>query len=96
MNDEQYEMLSYKYHLKFEDIPVDQRLNKYRDLCGIIYLSNLLEDDGRDRIIHGATHGQVWVDGISTFAKLTVEQAIYLLRCGISWEEDYGSFCIFG
>lgn len=62
-----------------------QRLHPRPDICAMLYVHNFDPND-RD-IVSCAEHDEIWFD-FNAFDKLTEDDVIYLLRCGIRWDDD--------
>jgi len=79
--------------LRFENI-VDPPA-KRPDICAFLLLDKLLP--GERDIISCAEHDQIWLDiDTEELAKVaTKEDVIYLLRCGVWYEEDTESLSMF-
>ena len=89
MNFQEYNELTKDEYLRFERILESERLSKYRDVCGFMYLAQII--DGA--VIAGAEHDLIYFSGDpETF---TEDQAIYLSRCGIHFSEKYDSLIMF-
>ena len=74
-------------YLKFERIKDPP--SKRPDLCAFILLDKLFPPDKNTDIIAGAAHDEIYLDVDSEqVEKLTEEQIIYLLRCGVNYDSD--------
>lgn len=78
--------------LKFDSIPEDQRRHVRPDLCAFIYLHEKL--GGEHDVVGGAEHDEIILsfDGLD---RLSVEDVIYISRCGVRYSEEYESLCMF-
>jgi hypothetical protein len=75
---------------------IDKRLHDRPDICGLIYLDRLLPSP-KVRIIVVARHEQIWL-GTNTkdLAKVATEDdVLYLVRCGIFYDDDIDSLTMF-
>lgn len=70
---------------KFEKIPKEQRRHDRPDLCAMLYLHEKL--GGKDKMITASEHDQIWFE-FDNLDKLTEEDVIYLLRCGVFYDID--------
>lgn len=73
--------------LKFERI--NNPPFKTPELCGLVIIEKL---EG-EKVDFAAEHDKVWCGHCEK--DLTDEEAIYLLRCGILWDEEFESFYFF-
>lgn len=81
-------------YLNFGEIPDHEKLNKNSDLCGILYISKLLKNPERFDMETG--HEIIYLPNVNSLKKkLTDHDVIYLRRCGISFESDFGCFAKF-
>lgn len=85
-------------YLEFERIPAAERRHVRPDLCGMLYLHDLLAapgDVGRDAVA-GAEHDVIYLrwEG-EELAKLTDADVIYLHRCGVRYDAEAGSLAMF-
>jgi len=81
-------------YLKFERI--EKKLSRRPDIHAFILLDQLSPKPGRD-MVAAAKHDEVWlgVDVGEVAAAITREQVVDLYRCGISYDEETGSFHTF-
>ena len=79
-------------HVEFERIPEAERRHPRPDLCGLLYLHEKL--GGTGDAIEAAEHDMVYLDfdGVDNLAEADV---IYLLRCGILWDNRNESLYMF-
>ena len=68
------------------------------DICAFILLHEIMggENAGRDMVC-AAAHDQIWLDvDVEKFAeRVTEEQVVTLVRCGVMYEEDTESLSMF-
>jgi hypothetical protein len=74
-------------YFEFDSIQENEKLHKDRTLCGYLYIYNLLKEKF---FILAAEHTIIYLNSISQLKELTEENIIYLLRCGILYEYEYG------
>jgi hypothetical protein len=79
--------------LKFENIPLHNRLHDRRDLCAFLYLQEKL--GGKGTVIGGAEHDEIYLDFDNPEELLTSDDVRYVTRCGVRWDEDACSLCMF-
>lgn len=88
--------------LKSNDIPPDQRLHERADLNGFLLLHQL--DPGtlnyanrKDDILAAACHDEVFLSGdpTSVAAAATPDDVLNLIRCGVRYDRETESFCMF-
>jgi len=79
--------------LKFERVEI--KISKSPDLHAFILLSELVSLD--DDIVGAAEHDQIWlnVDCEKLAAVVTEAQLIELSRCGIRYDSESDSLCMF-
>ncbi len=75
-------------YLDFEGI--ENPPSSYRDLCGLLKLSQLLPSRKPGQIVTGAGHEAIYIRcDLDKLAKVATEDdIIYLIRCGIRYDED--------
>jgi hypothetical protein len=87
---ELFDDLSDANHLEFEKIekPKFQR----RDLCAFVKLNELVPGD--DDIVSAAEHDEIWlaIDVEELAEVITEDDIIFLLRCGVMFDE--GDDCL--
>ena len=76
--------------LKFERIKKADRRHPMKDLCGMLYLFEKLGGKVGDDAIDSAGHDQIYFSW-GKLKKLKEEDVIYLLRCGISYDDGLES-----
>ena len=79
--------------LHFERIPPDQRRHPRPDLCAMVYLHERFGGSGD--AVSCARHDEIWLDWDATACELTEEDVVYLRRCGVRFDCDNDSFCLF-
>ena len=77
--------------LKFDRIPESGRRHVRPDICAFIYLHEKV--GGTWKIIAGAEHDEIYLDGNGGEGKLTEEDVVYLTRCGVRYGES--GLCMF-
>jgi hypothetical protein len=84
----------YGEFLKFDRIPPGERRNRRPDLCAMIYLDEKLGGD-RD-VVTGADHDVIYLCWDWEEAeKLTAEDVIYVLRCGVHHSTEFECMALF-
>jgi hypothetical protein len=79
--------------LEFSRIPIDERRHKTRpDLCAFIYLDEKL--GGSRDVVSRADYDKIWLS-FKNLDKLTLEDVLYIHRCGVSYDEDDESLTMF-
>ena len=80
--------------LAFEKIPVGDRRHSRPDLCAFLYLHEKL--GGEHDMVRSAEHDEIWLDyEEEDAAKLSLDDLIYLHRCGVRHDSDTGRLCMF-
>jgi len=79
---------------KFDQI--QDKLSQRRDLCAFMYLDKLIPDQN-GKIISCAEHDEIYLEvDISELAKVaTEEDVLFLLRCGVRYDSELESLCMF-
>ena len=83
-------------YLKFDKIsdkPYDSP-----DLCAFHMIYQFLKKEYRHKdIIGAAEHDEIYLCDLDELdlTNLTEDVIIYLIRCGVRYSEDFGSFCMF-
>lgn len=72
-------------HLKFERIPDHERPYKQPDLCAFVYLAGKLPCVGD--VVSDASHDEIYL-GFEELERLTEEDVLYIVRCGVMYDED--------
>ena len=92
LTEEQLEDLFDKHedeYLNFEKIPKAQRRHHRPDICAFIFIDEKMP--GKGDIISGSRFDEYTIDaGPENYDDpwpLTEDDVIYLLRCGISWQD---------
>lgn len=76
-------------HGQFDRIPIEERRHPRSDICACIYLHEKL--GGTGRVIDKAIDDKIWFDySWLDIEKLTEEDVIYLVRCGIIYHSGDG------
>lgn len=83
-----YRSLAEREYLKFDRVVEREFPTERPDLYAFLLLDKLLP--GKSDIVKGAEHDQLWLDtDVDELARvITLEQAVTLLRCGISYDDD--------
>ncbi len=78
--------------LKFDRIPAYARMHERKDLCAFLYLHSKL--GGKGDILGASEHDNVWLDfeGLDT---LTSEDVLYICRCGVQYDGETESLCMY-
>ena len=80
--------------LKFSRIPESDRLHPSMEVCGILKIASLLTDPSKCDM--SAEHDVLYLPNAAEFvATMTIDDAIYLSRCGIMWESQFDCFYMF-
>lgn len=77
--------------LKFDRIPDAERRHPRPDLCAMLYLHERFGGEG-DAVSH-AEHDEIWLDWSGN--NLADADVIYLHRCGVRYDADNDSLCMF-
>lgn len=80
-------------YLRFER--VTEKLSNRKDLHAFILLDRLCPS--KDGIVSDAEHDEIFLDvpGEELAKNATEEQIIELIRCGVRWDSDNESVCMF-
>ena len=82
-------------YIEFDKIPDAEKRHKRPDLCAFLLLAELFPKDGSDMVC-SAEHDEIWLDPeIGDDSPLTEEHIIYLLRCGVRWDDGASCFALF-
>lgn len=73
--------------LKFERILITDRRHPRPDVCAFMYIHEKCGGEGD--VVDHAEHDQIWLD--ADVSKLAEEDVIYLLRCGILYDDNQES-----
>ena len=77
------------------DLVENKRSNR-PDLHAMIRLDEWFPSNKKQDIIAGASHDQIWLDTAEEdIEKLTDEQILELLRCGVFYDSDNDSLTMF-
>jgi len=79
--------------LQFDRIPESDRLHARPDLCAFLYLDR--KQPGNRDMIGSASHDEIWLDYDYDKTPLTQEDVTYLHRCGVRYDSDNASLCMF-
>jgi hypothetical protein len=81
--------------LKFERIPEAERRHERSDLCGMLLLAERFP--GTHDMVAGAEHDEIYLEAHADGDEwpLSEDDVIYLTRCGVRWDDDNNSFCMF-
>lgn len=80
-------------YIKFERI--ESKPSQSPDLCAFLLLDKLVP--GASDIVAAAEHDEIYlgVDCEKLAAVATQDDIVYLARCGVRYEEDFDSLCMF-
>lgn len=90
-----FEKYSETDYIKFERV---ERKRYHRpDINGFMLLDELLPTTHRGDMVCGASHDEIYLDADAgeIALKITDEQILELVRCGIRYDADNYSFCMF-
>ncbi len=77
-------------YVEFDKIPNKDRRHPRQDLCAFLYLHEKL--GGKGDVVSAAEHDQFWLAwDAEDLEKLTEEDVIYVLRCGVLYDDDVES-----
>lgn len=81
--------------LKFDRIPAERRLSNRPDLHAFLLLDRLMP--GTSDMVSAAEHDEIWldVDTEELDAKVSDEELMDLIRCGVRYHDEYESLCLF-
>jgi len=85
-------------YLKFDKIPVEERFSNSPDLCAFNLLYNHLNEEHKFKdIIQGAEHDEIFLMSLDDLLldDMTEKDILYLTRCGIRYNEEFGSLSMF-
>lgn len=77
----------------FVNIPEEERLAENDDICAMLFLYNHLKDKKKFNL--SPAHEIIYLPGVDDLVKLTEEDIIYLIRCGVHYNNEYYCFAIF-
>ena len=83
---ERFKQYEDEEYLHFERIPDNEKLHNNNTICGIVKVHSLLREGGVFNICAG--HDMIYLPDQSSLAYLTDKDIIYLLRCGIHYNDD--------
>lgn len=102
MTGEEIEFLFEKHDkefVQFERIPEADRRHPRKDLCAMLYLHDRFGFEQEPRAhrdaVACAEHDQIWLDWEVDKIDLAEEDIIYLSRCGVRYDADNETFCLF-
>ncbi len=78
--------------LEFDCIPEADRRHPRPDLCAFIYLHEKL--GGEHDVISAAEHDEIYLE-FENLNLLTSEDVLYIHRCGVRYDEETESLCMF-
>lgn len=87
--------------LNFKAIPSEQRRHVRPDLCAFLYLHERFggktgHTGEQFDMINGAGHEEIWLSYSEDDLKgITKEDVVYLSRCGVRYDSDNDSLCMF-
>lgn len=71
---------------KFKNIPLEERMSDDSTLCGLLYIDNLRRSKTTS-ILQGCDDSYaVYIADHTDFNKFETEDALYLTRCGFSYD----------
>lgn len=81
-------------YIKFERIAYPRHTRP--DLCAFLLLHDLGGGNGRD-MVSAAEHDEIWLDADPDVvaAKATEDDIVTLIRCGVRYDAENDSFCMF-
>ena len=78
--------------LKFDH--VENKRSQRRDLHAFLLLTELFPSTSK--IVSGAGHDEIWLDPTPSQVKtLTDVQILELVRCGVRYDDEHESLCMF-
>ncbi len=77
-------------YLEFERIPEAERLHPELTLCGLLKVASLLKEQWMWQ--HHAEHDVLLLADAETLRELTPADVLYLVRCGIHYNDD--NYCL--
>ncbi len=81
-------------YLKFDRIKKVDRKHEREDLCAMLYLHEKLGGSGD--AVCAAEHDEIYLDWAGDdLLKLTEEDVLYLVRCGVRYSEEHNCLCMF-
>lgn len=83
-------------YLRFEEI--DNPPFESKDLCGFHKLYQFLKQDEKHKdIVRDSRHDEIYLCGLDDLDlnNMTENDIIYLIRCGVRYDEEYDCFCMF-
>lgn len=83
-------------YLRFEEI-TDAPFQS-PDICAFIKLYSFMHDEEKVRdIVRSAEHDEIYLCGLDDLdlTNVTENDIIYLIKCGVRYNDDYDSFCMF-
>jgi len=82
-------------HLEFDRIPQVEKRHSRHDVCAFIYLSELFPGK-TSAMIASASHDEIWLDVTSEeIESLSDYDILYLIRCGVRYDNDNDSLAMF-
>lgn len=91
--EERFEAIDGDEYLKFERI--ENKRNKRPDLHAWLLLDEMFPNPGHD-MVSATDHDEIWLDiEEDELHKLTDEQILELVRCGVRYDSDNGSLTMF-
>lgn len=87
--------------LRFERVDPFKKLSNRPDLHAFLVLDRLMENvlgsNGGEDIISSTSHDEIWisVDVEKLLTVISDEELIDLHRCGVRYDEQYDSLCMF-
>ena len=76
--------------LAFDKIPVANRRHPRKDICAMIYMHERCGGD--HKMLTHAEHDQVWFDPEMDNITVTDDDALYLTRCGVMFDNGFSMF----
>lgn len=100
MTTEQLKELFQKYEDEYimdDRIPAGRRLHRRADLCAFLLLAELVPGD--QNIIGAAEHDEFYIsidpEQLAASEEITEEDVLTLVRCGLRYDSDCDSLCMF-
>ena len=79
-------------------VRIEHPISKKPDVCAFLRLDSLFPDKGDD-LISGSDHDIIYLnislEEIDNNEKITKEDILYLVRCGVSINQEYGCLYMF-
>lgn len=84
---ERWERVGGEEYLDFDKIPDSEKLHPSRTFCALLKIASLMKDSSR--FDYEANHDIIWLPSEDEYNHpLTDEEILYLVRCGIHWDDE--------